>query len=132
MSPKTQDNLRDRDPSVVLQRETYLEVNELVRFGRCDLAFVCTYGFGSVVRKEEHSASDVDLMVIGEVSLAEVVDVIRGAEKSIGRPVNPTVYPFEEFADKLAAGHHFVSRIAEGEKLLLIGDESDIAALSRE
>ena len=89
------------------------------------------YVFGSVARKEEHSASDVDLMVIGEVSLAEVVDVIRGAEKSIGRPVNPTVYPFEEFADKLAAGHHFVSRIAEGEKLLLIGDESDIAALSR-
>jgi phosphonate transport system substrate-binding protein len=30
---------------VVLQRETYLEVNDLVRFGRCDLAFVCTYAF---------------------------------------------------------------------------------------
>lgn len=30
---------------VSLQRETYLEVNDLIRYGRCDLAFVCTYAF---------------------------------------------------------------------------------------
>jgi predicted nucleotidyltransferase len=85
--------------------------------------------FGSVARKEEHSASDVDLMVIGEVSLADVVDVIRDAEQRIARPVNPTVYPPQEFAAKLAAGHHFVTKVAEREKLILIGDESDLAAL---
>ena len=27
---------------VCLQRDTYLQVNDLVRFGRCDLAMVCT------------------------------------------------------------------------------------------
>jgi len=86
--------------------------------------------FGSVARREERSASDVDLLVIGEVSLADVVDVIRDAEQSIGRPVNPTVYPREEFSDKLKAAHHFVTKVAEGEKLMLIGDESDVAALS--
>ena len=86
--------------------------------------------FGSVARREERSASDVDLLVIGEVSLADVVDVIRDAEQSIGRPVNPTVYPREEFSAKLNAGHHFVTKVAGGEKLMLIGDESDVAALS--
>lgn len=30
---------------VFLQRSTYAEVNDLVRYGRCDLAFVCTYAF---------------------------------------------------------------------------------------
>ena len=93
---------------------------------RIAVAFI----FGSVARREERSASDVDLLVIGEVSLADVVDVIRDAEQSIGRPVNPTVYPREEFAAKLKAGHHFVRKVAEGEKLMLIGDESDVAALS--
>ena len=86
--------------------------------------------FGSVARSEKRSASDVDLMVIGEVSLADVVHVIRDVEQFVGRPVNPTVYPPEEFSSKLAIGHHFVTKVAEREKLMLIGDESDIAALS--
>jgi phosphonate transport system substrate-binding protein len=33
-----------RDP-VFLRRGSYAEVNDLVRFHRCDLAFVCTYAF---------------------------------------------------------------------------------------
>ena len=93
---------------------------------RICLAFI----FGSVARRQENSASDVDLMVVGDVSLAEVVDVIRGIEQDVGRPVNPTVYPREEIAAKLAAGHHFVTRVVEGEKLMLIGDEDDLKALS--
>lgn len=31
--------------AIVLQRGTYGETNELVRTGRCDIAFVCTYAF---------------------------------------------------------------------------------------
>jgi predicted nucleotidyltransferase len=92
---------------------------------RIRVAFV----FGSVARREEHSSSDVDLMVIGDVSLAEVVGVIRDVEQSLGRPVNPTVYPPAEFSSKLAVGHHFVTKVVEREKLMLIGDEDDIAAL---
>ncbi len=34
----------NRQP-VFLQRQTYGEVNDLVRYRRCDLAFVCTYAF---------------------------------------------------------------------------------------
>lgn len=33
-----------RSPSF-LQGDTYAEVNDLVRYGRCDVAFVCTYAF---------------------------------------------------------------------------------------
>lgn len=92
---------------------------------RIHVAFI----YGSVARREERSSSDVDLLVIGEVSLADVVDVIRDAEQSLGRPVNPTVYPRAEFSAKLKAGQHFVTKVAEGEKLILIGDERDVAAI---
>ena len=34
----------DRTP-VFMQRETYAAVNDLVRYGRCDVAMVCTYAF---------------------------------------------------------------------------------------
>ncbi len=104
-------------------RQALLPLRERIR-----AAFI----FGSIARGDEHAASDVDLMVIGDVSLADVVDVIRTAEQCIARPVNPTVYPPGEFAAKLAAGHHFVTKVVQHEKLMLMGDESDIAALSRE
>jgi predicted nucleotidyltransferase len=93
---------------------------------RIQFAFI----FGSMARMDEHSASDVDLMVIGAVSLADVVDATRDVEQAIGRPVNPTVYPRDEFSSKLAARHHFVTKVTGGPKLMLIGDEDDIAALS--
>ncbi len=88
--------------------------------------------FGSVARREDHSASDVDLLVIGQVRFAEVVDLVRPVEQSVGRPVNPTVYPVEEFSSKLAAGHHFVSKVVGCDKIMLLGDESDVTALPGE
>ncbi len=81
--------------------------------------------FGSVARGEENSDSDLDVMVIGDVTLAQVVEAVRGSEATLLRPVNPTVYPVKEFTTKLAAGQHFLTRVMDGEKLLLIGDEPE-------
>jgi predicted nucleotidyltransferase len=67
------------------------------------LAFV----YGSIARGEETSASDVDLMVVGEVSFADVVSALRQSEAKLGREVNPTVYSPSEFREKLAAKNHF-------------------------
>ena len=86
--------------------------------------------YGSVARGEESSASDLDLMVVGDVTFAEVVDAISPVEQRIRRPVSPTVYPSQEFAAKLGDGHHFLTKVAEGDKLMLIGDDNDIAGLS--
>ncbi len=85
--------------------------------------------FGSVARGEENSGSDLDVMVIGDVTLAEVVEAMRDSEAALRRPVNPTVYPVKEFTAKLAARQHFLTKVMTREKLLLIGDEHDLAAL---
>ena len=44
------------------------------------------------------------------------------------RPVNPAVYPAEEVAKKLAAGHHFLTSIMSGAKLFVLGGPDDLAA----
>ncbi len=93
---------------------------------RIRVAFI----FGSVARGEENSDSDLDVMVIGDVTLAEVVDAVRSSEATLLRPVNPTVYSAKEFTAKLVAKQHFLTRVMASEKLLLIGDEHDLAALS--
>jgi DNA-binding transcriptional ArsR family regulator len=67
----------------------------LSRFAtRIDWAFV----YGSMARAEELASSDVDLMIIGQVGLAELTPALRRAEARLSRPVNPTLYTREEFA----------------------------------
>ena len=60
---------------------------------RIDLAVI----YGSIARSEEHRESDVDVLVVGKVTFAEVVSSISEAQKTIGREINPTVYPPSEF-----------------------------------
>jgi DNA-binding transcriptional ArsR family regulator len=78
--------------------------------------------YGSVARAQEHAASDVDLIIIGSVSLAELSGLLRRAEGRLARAVNPVVYTAEEFASKLRAKHHFVADVLDSTKLFVLGD----------
>jgi predicted nucleotidyltransferase len=59
--------------------------------------------FGSAARGELHASSDVDLLVVGDVSFGDVITAIQGAEKRLGRDVNPTVFSEDEFRTKVLA-----------------------------
>jgi hypothetical protein len=50
--------------------------------------------------------------------------VTSTVEKSIGRPINPTVYSVAEFKSKLASGNHFLTAVLKGQKVFLLGDEA--------
>ncbi len=89
---------------------------------RIDVAFV----YGSVAREQETAQSDVDLMVVGKATLDEVLSRLSTIEKSIGRPVNPTVYSVAEFKSKLASGNHFLTAVLKGQKVFLLGDEHEL------
>jgi DNA-binding transcriptional ArsR family regulator len=89
---------------------------------RIRVAFV----HGSVARGEEASGSDVDLLVIGRVGLANLARPLREASRQLGRTVNPTVYSPEEFAQKASGAHHFVSKVIARPKLFVMGDENDL------
>jgi predicted nucleotidyltransferase len=78
--------------------------------------------YGSVARSEEHSESDVDLMIIGDVGLAEVSSPIRKAEGRLNRAVNPTTYTKDEFAGRTKSNNHFVATVRRSKKLFILGD----------
>ena len=92
---------------------------------RIPAAFV----FGSLSSSEGSPDSDVDVFVIGEVTLGEVVDALAGTESELGREVNPVVQSPAEFAKRAAAGNHFVTRVLAGPKLFLIGDDDVLGGL---
>ena len=89
------------------------------------IAFV----YGSMARGKQQRSSDVDLFVIGDITFADVVEVLAPAQRTLGREINPTVYPASEFRHKLSQRHHFITSVLRGPKLFLIGDERELAGL---
>jgi predicted nucleotidyltransferase len=94
---------------------------------RIRIAFV----YGSVARGNERRASDVDLMVVGGVSFAEVVSALASAQERLSREVNPTVYSEAEFRAKLATGQHFLRSVMGRERIFLFGNEHDTRSLGK-
>jgi len=92
-----------------------------------EVAFV----YGSVARAAETSESDVDLMIVGRLSLKALVPGLRKAEQRLRRPVNPTVYGAAEFAKKLASGSPFLRNLLDKEKLFVVGTQRDLERLAR-
>jgi predicted nucleotidyltransferase/DNA-binding transcriptional ArsR family regulator len=94
---------------------------------RIHVAFI----YGSIARSEEQMDSDVDVLIVGKVTFGEIVSSLREAQTTIGREINPTVYPPAEFRSKLAAGHHFLDDVLRGPMLFLIGDKLELARLAK-
>jgi predicted nucleotidyltransferase len=92
---------------------------------RIRVAFI----YGSLARGQERAASDVDLLVVGEVAFGEVVGALADAQARLQREVNPTVYRPEEFCRKLSAGHHFLRSVLKREKVFLIGDPGQVSVI---
>ena len=87
----------------------------------------CAFVYGSVARGDEEATSDVDLMLIGDVSIADLLPGLKRAERGLGRPVNPTIYSAQELAKKFKQGHHFVrSVVKDPAKVFLIGSARDL------
>jgi predicted nucleotidyltransferase len=83
--------------------------------------------FGSVARGTERASSDVDVLLVGNISFAEAVRLLHPAQAVIGREINPKVYNPKEWQAKLQAGSAFVREIVAKPKIFLIGNHHDLA-----
>jgi predicted nucleotidyltransferase len=84
---------------------------------------ITAFIYGSLAKGTETADSDVDVLVTGDVKFSEIVYLLGSTQESIGREVNPSVYPVEEFIAKVSQGHHFVTSLIDEQKIFLIGDE---------
>ena len=87
--------------------------------------------YGSLARGEETAGSDVDLMLIGNVSSMNISAKLRNVEKAVGRQINPTAFSLEEFAGRLAQKNHFLRTVMRARKIMLIGTEDELENIAR-
>jgi predicted nucleotidyltransferase len=91
------------------------------------IAFAFVYG--SMARGDENAGSDVDLMVIGDVSLDEILTQMAPADRDLGRSIDPTVFSLKEFKSKLKDGNHFLKSVMRADKVLLVGNEDELGKM---
>ncbi len=93
---------------------------------RIDLAFV----YGSVPRGEATSASDIDLMIVGNIGLADLSLPLRAAQEVLGRDLNPKLYHPDEFAKRAASRDHFLTSVLKAPKHFVVGTSHDLDRLT--
>ncbi|MBI2435691.1 MAG: winged helix-turn-helix transcriptional regulator [Candidatus Hydrogenedentes bacterium] len=94
--------------------------------GDVRLAFI----YGSVASSRENRSSDVDVVVVGPVTFAEVSKALVSAEDKLAREVNPIVYAEQEFTQRVKSRDGFLFSVVEGPKVFLVGTEDELARLA--
>jgi predicted nucleotidyltransferase len=87
--------------------------------------------FGSIVSGEFNQSSDVDVMLIGDISFADVVSTLSPVQETLSREINPSVYPLGEFKAKLSEEQHFIKSVLNSPKIFIIGEKNELDELAR-
>lgn len=78
--------------------------------------------FGSVARRTDTAASDIDLLLVSDdLTLEAVYNAMVPAEDLLGRRVNPTLYTSAEFKTRRTAKAGILTQILQGPHIVLVG-----------
>ena len=82
--------------------------------------------FGSMASASDTDRSDIDLMIIGELSFGDAVNALYDDQTALGREINPKVMSRDEWKQKKLSGSSFIHDIVSKPKLMLMGAEHDL------
>ncbi len=78
--------------------------------------------YGSYAAGEAKPESDVDLFVVGRITLAELLEKIAPLQERLDIEINPVVMTEQEYQERCAANEHFVSAVRASETIPLVRD----------
>ncbi len=99
--------------------------NALDKVNGIEIAFI----YGSVAKGEANARSDIDLMMIVNNKYRDATEPIHSLRLEIKRAINQSIYSVEEFKERINAENHFITRVLEGEKVFVKGDNDELGRL---
>ena len=90
--------------------------------GQIASAFV----YGSMANGEATAASDVDLLVVGDIDEMALHRALSEAENRLARPVNYTLMTQLEFHERSSEQGGFLARVLSGSKIMILGSTDEI------
>jgi predicted nucleotidyltransferase len=119
-------------PVFVALHELVLKTSGLADVLRASLApfsseIRAAFVYGSIAKGQDSAGSDIDLMVISDdLAYPDLFNVLEGASRRLGRPLNPTVYSVSELEKRVRERNSFAVRVLKQPKIWLIGGEDDL------
>lgn len=92
-----------------------------------DARILLAFVFGSVAAGTQQPRSDVDLMVVGDIDFAAMVEALYPLHQSISREINPVLYSPGEWGQRVKRGDAFVKALMGKPRLWVKGKEDDLA-----
>lgn len=86
-----------------------------------DRAFI----YGSFASGDYSNESDVDLFLVTELAGLKVAELLGEVQNEIARSVNVSQFTLTEYSQRKSLKDHFLTRILNGPKIILIGPEDD-------
>jgi len=87
--------------------------------------------FGSVASGKATAASDIDVLIVGKLSFADVIQAVYPLQATLGREINPKLYSPEEWRAVLAENSAFIQDIMQKPQLWIAGDKDDAGQSGR-
>jgi predicted nucleotidyltransferase len=87
--------------------------------------------YGSIASGQERPDSDLDLLLIGSVTLKELANVVAQLSETLKREVNPVNYTLKTFSERLKEDNRFTLELMDTPKIWIIGNEDEFAGLAQ-
>lgn len=81
---------------------------------------------GKFVQTDTSHRSEVDVLVVGDLVLAELEALMREEESRIGREINYTVLTEDEFEFRKQRRDPFLMEVLYGTRIMIIGNEEEL------
>ncbi|MDO9605223.1 MAG: nucleotidyltransferase domain-containing protein [Hydrogenophaga sp.] len=82
--------------------------------------------YGSMAQGTDTPHSDVDVMILGDVSFANAVNALYDCQATLGREINPKLMTLVEWQTRKAAGDSFVQDVLNKPKLFILGGPNEL------
>jgi predicted nucleotidyltransferase len=82
--------------------------------------------YGSFASKSEKSASDIDVMIIGDPEISQLNEKISALELKLRREIHATIYSLKEYQAKKREKAGFIIELLKNPKIMLVGKEDDL------
>lgn len=86
--------------------------------------------YGSIATGQDRPDSDIDLLLIGKVTLKDIASAMADLSETLKREVNPVNYTKDTFMERLKEGNRFALELLATPKIWLIGNEDEFTRLA--
>lgn len=114
-----------RELSAIITKESGLGGQIIKNRNRIGKINFCVFS-EKFAKKAPRKEEEVDILVVGEVVMAELAALIKEEEKNRGKEINYTVMTDEEFAFRKKRRDPFLLEVLSHGKVMVIGGEEEL------